>query len=243
MAEEFITTKSTILPQDMTSGDIAGKLIPINLSFMFSKTEMGLISMDVMLNEKVSFKGGVTNYPVEDGSEISDHIKQGTKELVISGTQSMAEGYSFNFASGKSRLIDVLLAMDKMHKERKLITVTTGLAIYKEMGIENMTATRSNGTPRDGNWIDISMELKYVRKVELKTADVPPEKVAPEARNRAGRSGTRASSPAAARPSGAGVTTGPTVPRTGAMDLYSQRGNITEMASGGIARLRGMVGF
>lgn len=155
-----------------TLSGLAGKLFPLNLTFQFTKTEIGTLLLDVLLSEEISFDGEVTRYPVEDGSEMSDHIKKGSKTLKISGTSSNAEAWSFNLSSGKARLISVLEALETLNEDRKLITVTTALARYENMGIEKLRAVRSNNSPRDGNWIDVTAELRRVKKVTLRTADV-----------------------------------------------------------------------
>lgn len=187
-------------------GAIAGKLFPLNLTFQFSKTEIGTLLLDVLLTEEVVYDGEVTHYPIEDGSEISDHITEGSKILKISGTTSNSEAYSFNLSSGKARLLSVLETMETLKKERKLITVTTALSQYKDFGIEKLRASRSNNSPRDGNWIDVTAELRRIKKVTLRTADVPAAAPA------AGRTGQTAAATNAnantanAAASGAGAT-------------------------------------
>ena len=166
-------------------GNAASALFPINLQFQFNKTEIGkLLLMDVLLSEGIEFDGEVTKYAVEDGSEISDNIFMGGEVLRITGTQSVVEGYSFNLFNGKGRLINVLEAMRTLKAEQKLITVTTGLTVYKDMGIENLKADRSSGQPRDGNWLDISATLRRVKKVSLRRTEIPPERAAADGTNR-----------------------------------------------------------
>lgn len=183
-------------------GEAAGKLFPLNLSFEFSKTEVGTLLLDVLLSEEIGFEGKVTRYPVEDGSEMSDHIIALSKTLKISGTCSNAEAYSFNLSSKKAKLHGVLETLEMIHDESKVITVTTALAVYNNMGIENLRATRSNNAPRDGNWIDITAELRHIRKVSLRRANV--EAAAPAS----GRTGTTAARTTANATTAAGNTAG-----------------------------------
>ena len=171
-----------------TLGLIGAKLFPLNLTFEFNKTEIGTLLLDVLLTEDIEYDGEVTRYPVEDGSEISDHIMEGSKTIKISGTTSNAEAWAFNLSSGKARLISVLETMETLKKERKLITVTTALARYENMGLEKLRASRSNNSPRDGNWIDVTAELRRVQTVTLRTADVP---AAPPTSGRTGATAAR----------------------------------------------------
>lgn len=176
------------------------------------RTFFGAIFLDVLLTEEIDFSSEVTKYPTENGVMISDHITQGVETIKISGMISTADvvgGFSnaaaFGFGVDNSpKLIDVIEGLRQIHEARDLVTVSTGQMIYDQMGFTSLTARRSSNGD-GGNWLEVNAELTKIRKVNLKTADVPaPEVAAAPATGRAGRTATPAgrSTPASTQTSG-----------------------------------------
>lgn len=187
--------------------------------FMFTdrRTKLGVLLLDVLLTEEVDFDGEPTQYPVEDGTLISDHIPEGVERIRIGGVISTADasgGFGIAGALGfgvdrSMKLIDVIEALRKMRKDRALVTVSTGQLVYKDMAFASLNAQRS-ADDKGGNWLSVKAELVKINKVKLKTADVP----APEATSGAGTAGRagQTNQPAGrSTPSGtSGGTYGPT---------------------------------
>jgi hypothetical protein len=48
------------------------------LEFADRRSKLGGLALDVLASEEINLEGQVTQYPVEDGTVISDHITQGT---------------------------------------------------------------------------------------------------------------------------------------------------------------------
>lgn len=158
------------------------------------RTRMGILIFDVLVTETVSFESQVTMYPVEDGAEISDHITEGNEKISLSGVISTADvaggfGIAAAFGAGvdnSTKLIDVVEALRQMHKDRQLITVSTGQLVYEDRAFTSLTATRT-ADGAGGNWVSVNAELVKVKKVKLKTADVPaPETTLEPASGRVG---------------------------------------------------------
>jgi hypothetical protein len=159
----------------------------INLGFSINRSKVGAIVFDALVSEELNLEGEVTLYPVEDGSLIADHIFQGAERVRISGIVSTGDMAVFSFAGGgKTKLVDALDTLRSMHKERALITVSTGIQQYTEMGIASLNAVRANDD-RGGNVLQIRAELVKVRKVTLKTAEVPEAQAKAPAKGRAGQ--------------------------------------------------------
>lgn len=167
----------------------------ILLSQSDRRTQLGALILDCLLTEEIDFESQVTIYPVEDGTEISDHITQGSKRVRISGVMSTADvsggfGFSslFGYASDSSvKLVDVVEAIERMHTARQLVEISTGQIVYPDMAFTNLSISRS-ADGGGGNWASIKAELIRIRKVKLKTADVPAaETVAAPADGRAGQ--------------------------------------------------------
>ena len=147
-----------------------------------NRSQVGYLELDVLITENLSLPSEVTKYPIEDGSEISDHITQGSEELNITGSISGSTSFGLDFFgdpfSGggvcRSKLIDAVDTLRKMHKERKVIKVITGLGTYEDMAFTALSFNRQSGD-KGGNWIDINASLRKIVKVKLKQTELPPE--------------------------------------------------------------------
>ena len=69
-----------------------------------------------------------------------------------------------------------------------MLDVSTGQLLHEGFAFTRMTATRS-ADAEGGNWFSISAELTKVRKVELRTAEVPDEQRVSEQDGAKGRAG------------------------------------------------------
>jgi hypothetical protein len=149
----------------------------LNLFFAFpTKSQLGFLSLDILVTENLKLPSEVTKYPVEDGSEeISDHITQNNEELSITGRIANTEILSFQFGPGITKLVDAVGQLRSMHKARQPVKVVTGLGTYTDMAFTNLAINRSNGTD-GGYWLDINAELRKLKKVAIKTTELPPDK-------------------------------------------------------------------
>jgi hypothetical protein len=154
----------------------------MNFSMFFQTqlSQIGYLSLDVLVSENITLPSKVTEYPVEDGNEdISDHITAGNEEITINGAISASSSFGMEFGSKcYSKLIDTIDQLRKMHKERKTFTVVTGLGKYEDMAFTNLTIDRNNSPTTGGQWLTINASLRKIRKVSLKQADLPPDNAA-----------------------------------------------------------------
>jgi hypothetical protein len=166
----------------------------ILISTTDKRTQLGAILLDCLLSEEINFESQVTLYPVEDGTEISDHITQGTKRVRISGVISTADisggfGFSslFGYATDNSmKFIDVVEEIEAMYKGREMLNIFTAQVYYENMAFTSLNVSRS-ADGLGGNWASIKAELIKINKVSLKTASVPaPETTAEPATGRSG---------------------------------------------------------
>ena len=165
-----------------------------SLFFQTQRSTLGSLTLDVLVNEELELPSEVTKYPVEDGGpDVSDHITQGNETIKIGGSISSSDMMAIEFGGFtgggcKSKLVDAIEMLRDMHKDRKPITVVTGLGVYEDMGFTGVSIKRSNSQDKGGGWIDIDASLIKVIKVSLKTADLPPEQVSGESTQ--GKTGT-----------------------------------------------------
>jgi hypothetical protein len=208
------------------------------LQFQDRRSKLGGLILDVLVSEEIELEAEVTRYPVEDGTIISDHITQGPERLRISGLVSTADVTAFAFVTsavsllrgedgpGATKLVDAIDLLRSMHKARALVTVSTGQMLYEEMGFTRLKAVRSNGD-KGGNWLQIDAELMKVRKVKLKTAEVPEKPAAKPAQGRAGATNT----PAGRSSSSSTQAAGATAPRA-VSPAFATRDKLRELLPG-----------
>lgn len=140
-------------------------------------SQLGVLFLDVLTQESLSLPSEATKYPVEDGSEeISDHITRGNEELTINGSVSAATSFGMEFGSlCYSKMIDAIDQLRSMHKERKPVTIQTGLGKYEDMAFTSLSIQRQAGD-KGGQWLDINATLRKIKKVALKETELPPDK-------------------------------------------------------------------
>jgi hypothetical protein len=139
--------------------------------------ELGALLMDVTLTEEVRLEADVTQFWVEDGTIISDHVSQGPKNVRIAGVIATADIGAYSFGNnGDAKVVDVMETLDRIHAERALVTISTGQMQYTDMAFFNLTATRTADAD-GGNWLSITADARKVRKVGLRTAEVPADNV------------------------------------------------------------------
>lgn len=167
-------------------------------------TSIGAVPLDALVSEKTSLNSRATDYAVEDGPPVTDHVVQESELLTLDGWVTAAEvsllgglvegavsalraGGSLGGLSakaGRSKLISAKDALRKIHADRLPITVTTGLDVYVDVVMERCEIGRTN---EGGDRFEISADFKRIRKVTLRQADIPPEKTSGSATGKAGQ--------------------------------------------------------
>ena len=149
-----------------------------------SKSKVGHLELDAIIERTTNLDSEVTDYPVEDGFPVADHVTRqpltlsmtcvctptpldGTGGLLATaGAMLMGKKSKSNTLQGTA---DKLLAI---YQAGEPITITTPDAIY-----DNMVMTRAP-LPRnveDGICYKLSLEFKHVRIVVQQTAEVGNE--------------------------------------------------------------------
>lgn len=165
-------------------------------SILGKRTTIGILELDALLTENTSLRSKITEYPVEDGSVISDHITQEAEMLSIEGVIT-GVGTQFNVSAGKAKLISAKETLRQLHRERELLTITTGMEIYTDFAIESCEISRKAD---GGEQFDVSLTLKKIKKVTLRTEDIPPEKTSGSATGKAGKTKTNAGKSSSNKP-------------------------------------------
>lgn len=145
--------------------------IPIVLFFGLRKYKLGsnkgFITFDLILNEDHQMSNEITEHPVEDGSVISDHIKN---NLESGSLTALVSNFSVKSIVGFfNRAQDAYDKMVDIWKSRELVTIVTVLRVYEDMGIESISTARSSDT---GSSIIFDISFRKVEQVKLRTVDI-----------------------------------------------------------------------
>jgi hypothetical protein len=142
--------------------------VPIRLFFRGNRQYgIGSIKFDLILTESHSRTNQVTEHPVEDGSSISDHIKNDLENGALGGIIS---NFSINVVGlTTNRAQDAFDALESLWKERTLTTMVTVLKVYEDVAIVDLSMDRSETS---GESLVIQCSFRKVKKVQLKTVQV-----------------------------------------------------------------------
>lgn len=147
-----------------------------------------LVRIDARLRERHSMPSRVTQFPVEGGGTISDHIYNEPEKLSVEGFVSDTPVVSiFSLLSSgplpslfqQPNLSLAGAALDQLEglrAARTPMTVVTGLRRYTDMAIENIDVPREAAT---GKALQFTIDFVRIRTVSVETTTIPREKIQP----------------------------------------------------------------
>lgn len=122
----------------------------------------GSLIVNAWESETHDRSNSVTNYPVEDGSEISDHIQSNPVELSVSGiVEAIDTG---------TNIIDAYFTLKQIMAEKQVITVVTGLEVYENMCVLSSNVTRN---ALNGGSLSFTATLKQLSFVSSQAITIP----------------------------------------------------------------------
>ncbi len=150
-------------------------------------TKIGQLEVDVMVSSELTYASEVTENPVEDGFPVHDHVicKPLQLSMVVVVSPLPVTWYE-KFGVDTGRMDDAIAKLEQIYKDRQPITIITNEKTYEDMV---MTECKINKAKEDGKILRIPLEFKQIRKVEVKTADIPEEYVDALTAGKAGTTG------------------------------------------------------
>lgn len=125
---------------------------------------VGSVTFDLLLSENHNFENTVTSHTIEDGSEISDHIKN---ELENGGVNGLISNFSVNTARlSSNRAQDAFDTLYNLWKAKTLVTIVTVLRVYENVAITSIPISRSEAT---GESLTFSISFQEIKQVTPKT--------------------------------------------------------------------------
>ena len=138
------------------------------------KKTIGSIEVDAFVTEIHTRTSELTKYPVEDGTDISDHIINMPVELSVEGRISPAAVNLLQVRRQSNRHITAFEEINLLIDNKELVTVVTGLKTYDDMHIKSFNVDRNSS---NGSVLDFTMMLDQARKVETQLTTVPNSQI------------------------------------------------------------------
>lgn len=123
----------------------------------YAKGKVGLVELDVTLSENHTFNSRATNFPIETGGDITDHIINDPDILNLSGIVSDTPLGMFSFFT---RSIDAFNRLVEIHDRREPVTVVTGLKVYNNMVMTVLDVPRNIQT---GQSLTFNITLQSIK--------------------------------------------------------------------------------
>ena len=165
---------------------MAGSIL--NILFGTKTTQIGNIQLDVATQETHNARSYTTTNPVEDGVDITDHVRLMPLEITLTGVISDTPSV-FNLIKNPSlsttnfvttilgtskRSIDAYNKIMELRKSRTPFTVITNLNVYDDMILEDFTVERNAYT---ANAIHFTAKMKQIKIVGTNIIDLPPARI------------------------------------------------------------------
>lgn len=144
----------------------------------------GSIELDATLKEEHVWNSRVTRYPVEDGTEITDHVIKEQDELRIEGfisdhpliasptVQAYLSGI-VGVATTENRVQSMFELLITLRDKKEPIIIFTKHRLYVDMVITDLRVPRERG---DGESIKFVMKLVNIKRVSTQLVDSPVKK-------------------------------------------------------------------
>ena len=136
---------------------------------------MELWSFDATLNESADDEWDVTQFPVETGLDITDHIQAKPCKMTLEGILTdtpLDDPLSMPVGRSK-RAYEALVALAR---RKQSLVVVCGFRLFQNMVITAISLKRA---PGDGDSLSPSVTLQEVRYVTSMSVPIPPEILSP----------------------------------------------------------------
>lgn len=151
----------------------------MSLALLFNKrkrkeTYIGSLLLHATLSESHDWNAKATDFPVEDGAEMSDFILNAPRTVELSGIVSDSPVVFFSaFTGAADHVQQALSALQEIRDNRQPVSIVTGLISYDNMVMESLNIPR---TARTGQALEFTARFKEIRKVQLAYAAIPPKR-------------------------------------------------------------------
>jgi hypothetical protein len=157
----------------------------VRITYHPTQKSIGTVVVDAFLSETYQFDNDVTEIPVEEGVNVTDHVVEKPVRIQISAFIGQAEfaAYtgeipsdlqSLNGIDKKQRIMQMYKELRKIKSDKKPVTVVMGLDTFKNMVVTSFNIGRDAETGADLSF-DMSLtEVKIItsQSVEINSAQI-----------------------------------------------------------------------
>lgn len=153
-----------------------------NILALPKSSKIGDIDIQTTIEESIEHQLEVTEHPVEQGAQITDHsylrpieltLRCGWSDSSLAALESIATGF---FAGGKMSDYDyvssVYTQLLNLQQSRQTFTVTTGFRLYTDL---LMTSLRVDRDQRTANALMVTATFRQVILVSISSATLPAQ--------------------------------------------------------------------
>ncbi len=132
---------------------------------------VGAVELDASLNETHSSSVDVTQHPVEDGADITDHVRIKPETISITGVVTNTPLiFLASFRESPTRAEEAYETMRELLRNREPISVITTLRQYDNMILTNMQTSRD---ARTGNVVQCTLNFQEIIIANSETVEAP----------------------------------------------------------------------
>jgi len=143
------------------------------------------VTFDASVNEDHSGTSTTTDHPVENGSDITDHVREEpdtlTMNVIVSNhpivlLNSLLGTPASTGGDNKTRAEDAYDFLRDLKKTKKAVGIKTTLRTYEDMQITAISVGRDSGR---GNIVDMTLSFRKIIIAETETVAAPTRPVKP----------------------------------------------------------------
>lgn len=139
------------------------------------------VLLDATLRETSTRSKTVTSYPVEEGADISDHVKDEPHELRIDGIiTNTPASLEETLVSSPTRAEDAYEKLLQLVERKRPVLVATSKRKYEDMVLTGVSRIRSASV---GDAVQVSITARQIRTVQSQTVAAPVRKKRSPKRN------------------------------------------------------------
>ena len=175
--------------------------IPFDINSIVRVT-IGTVIVDASLNEEHAKRGELTEYRIEDGSNISDHFILYPDDVriqgIITNTPIYQEGGSTPYDIDSIRALEdaddpvqnAWGAVGRYFVNREVLTIKTSLETYENMMLTEFAVTRDATKGQSLHFEVFAKKLVTTATEEVEAIKIPKTKTAGKNKNKKGRKNT-----------------------------------------------------
>jgi len=138
------------------------------------KGKIGTLELDVVLEEQHNYDAAVTQYPIETGESISDHVNLNPIRLTMRGfiTQTPVQLLNLSTILGDDLIQTAFDKLIEIRDNKDVVDVVSGLKVYSDMIMNRLSIPRDN---RTGQSLQFTAEFTQIKKTAsiLETGEIP----------------------------------------------------------------------